>query len=196
MTTRIILVNNFSLNMVNEEDIQFVRFNRILTDELKDDLSWCSLESHIGSPEIAHYLTSHLGTPVEANRKNIVFDGSCRMIVASMSGRQIEMGTTVLPRGVKLRFMEVIIDRITLYPMQDFEALALTSWPLEQLEKEGPTMIRINWKNGETTHIQVAPGMDGEWAAYVHSRSGRQGDFIAACGQQTWQDVILKEEQA
>lgn len=196
MTNHIVLVNNFSLNMLKDEDIPFVKFNRVFIDEIIDDMSWCTLESKVLSEELASYLSHVLNVKLGCSSKYLKMDGSFRLIIANVSGGQIPPGARSLPKGVRLKFHEVIIDHIPVVPLQGFEAMALTGWPIEHLEKEGPTMIRINWDNGEATHIQIAPGMDGEWAAYVHSRSGRIGDFIAACGQQTWQDVIKKEEAA
>ena len=165
------LISSFSLSMVSGEDIPFIRMQEISIEDLQDDLAWCDLVSHVGVPELASVLTHSLGRPIEV--------------------------TTQLPMGMKLRLVEVYLNKPNLVRFPAAQASEMPAWPVEHIHPEEPTTIGIDWENGEITIMTVSKTINGDFAAFIQSRTGHENDcYIVDCGEQTWQSVINKEMPA
>lgn len=190
------LISSFSLSMVSGDDIPFVRMKEISIEDLQDDLAWCDLVSHVGVPELASVLTHYLGRPIEVNRSAVRLAGN-RLIVAKVYGGRLEEGTTQLPGGMKLRLVEVYLNKPNLVRFPAHEAVEMPAWPVDHIHPEEPTTIGIDWENGELTIMTVSKTLNGDFAAFVQSRTGQDCDsYVVDCGEQTWQSVISKEMAA
>lgn len=196
MKNTIKLISSFSLSMVSGDDIPFVRMKEISIEDLQDDLAWCDLISHVGVPELASVLTHYLGRSIEVNRSAVRLAGN-RLIVAKVYGGRLESGTTELPGGMKLRLVEVYLDKPNLVIFSSEDASNLPCWPADHIHQEEPTTIAIKWENDEMTIMTVSKTLNGDFAAFIRSRTGSNLDsYIVDCGEQTWQSVINKEMAA
>ena len=190
------LISSFSLSMVSGEDIPFIRMREISIEDLQDDLAWCDLVSHVSVPELATVLTHYLNRPIEVNRSAVRLKGN-RLIVAKVYGGRLEAGMTQLPGGMILRLVEVYLNKPNLVRFPAAQASEMPAWPVEHIHPEEPTTIGIDWENGEITIMTVSKTLNGDFAAFVQSRTGHENDcYIVDCGEQTWQSVINKEMEA
>ena len=70
------------------------------------DGPWVSV---VGHEDTAVIFTSMLGTDVPANRVTLALEAGDRLIVGQYFGPRLPVGTTVLPEGAAIRWMEVEI---------------------------------------------------------------------------------------
>lgn len=197
MKDSIKLTHAFSLNMVKEEDLPFIKMREIPLSDVLADLSWCKLDSYVGTNEMSAILSGILEQEVPLTRRPILLEGpEDRIIVAKTFGARIPKGATSLPKNIKLKFVEVCLVRPTVLSYTSYDAQEMTQWPVEDIAEVGPTVIHIIWPQNELTSIRIAKTLDGSYAAYVESRGGQYCDFVVDCGSQTWGSIMEAEEQA
>jgi hypothetical protein len=95
--TMVYISNAFSLQMVQDEDLQHVRFHA--SDEETPDLS--GVVSCVGHADTAAVLG------VECARINVTLVRGDRMWVAQLTGGRLPEGSTTLPEGFRFRWILV-----------------------------------------------------------------------------------------
>jgi len=90
--------NAFSLQMVQDEDLQYVRFHATEGEEAPDLSNAVSCVGHADTAAV-------LG--VECARINVTLIRGDRMWVAQLTGGRLPEGSTILPEGFRFRWVLV-----------------------------------------------------------------------------------------
>jgi hypothetical protein len=108
--TKIVLLNAISLSMIPEEWTETtLRVRKLSVDEVRTMLSTNQFESAIGHEATAAFLTSILGIPVKAERKQVTFQPDTSYVVFQIAGRLPEgrVLTETELRAINYRFYTV-----------------------------------------------------------------------------------------
>ena len=97
-----ILSNAFSINMIPEGKDVNVSIRNIRKEEIPKDV-----ESAIGHVDTAAVVSDELGFHVPAQRLTVALDENDILYVAQYVGPRLAEGTTKLPTGARIRYMEV-----------------------------------------------------------------------------------------
>lgn len=100
MVDKIIVCNNFSLDMLTE-GITISKFKKITPSEFRDIIENEEYISRIGNQEIANIL----GVPY--NKGNIRFEKGITLAIAKLQGKPLPKGAIELPEGNSFNFYEV-----------------------------------------------------------------------------------------
>ena len=90
--------NAFSLQMVQDEDLQHVRFHATEGEEAPDLSEAVSCVGHIDTANVLD---------VECARINVTLVRGDRMWVAQLTGGRLPEGSTTLPEGFRFRWILV-----------------------------------------------------------------------------------------
>ena len=83
-----------------------IRIREISKDELLSELRY-SFYSAIGHKPTAQLLTKLLGKPIPFNRVPIALSEGDRLFVCQYIGSRLPEGTTKLPEGAEIKYIEV-----------------------------------------------------------------------------------------
>ena len=110
MKKNVFLGNAFSVQMLNFSNGEVpVRFTKISLDKAKEILS-SGFTSAIGHNDTAAVVSGLLGMNVPSNRISISLEkGKDTLIIAQIMGGRLPEGSTTIPEGMKIEFIEVEI---------------------------------------------------------------------------------------
>jgi hypothetical protein len=105
---KIVVVNAFSLNMLND-DVANQNYNWHINHFAKDQVietlnRATSVASFIGHKDIANIVGSDLGQTFEFNRSSYTYNKGDTLLVAQYRGERLAEGTTVLPEGSTIEY--------------------------------------------------------------------------------------------
>ena len=101
------LSNAFSCNMMPEDSE--VSIVEVSIESVKDYLTKNKFSSVVGHQDTASIISELLGFEINMNRQSISLEIGDRLIVAQYSGPRLPEGTTRLPEGAKIRWMNVFV---------------------------------------------------------------------------------------
>jgi hypothetical protein len=109
--TKIVLLNAVSLSMIPEEWTETtLRVRKVSLEEVKKMLTTNQFESAIGHEATANFLTSVLGIPVKAERKQVTFQPDTLYVVFQIVAGRLPEGRVLTEeelRAVNYRFYTV-----------------------------------------------------------------------------------------
>lgn len=97
------LTNSFSLNMIPNNLMSFVRVKPIASSEVPADVALCAIDD----ADTAKLLSRIFGVAVPVNRDKVFMRKNDTLYVAQYKGPRLPEGTTTLPEGASLDFFEV-----------------------------------------------------------------------------------------
>ena len=108
MTTKTILSNAFSLNMLSVMPANLAVLE--LSLEEARTLAAGGFESSVGHADIAAVMSEQLGLTVEPNRSTISLSGGERLLVGQYRGPRLLEGATTLPEGATIQWLSVEVS--------------------------------------------------------------------------------------
>ena len=96
------LANAFSINMLPEGKDVDVQIRNISKEEIPSEIN-----SAVGHVDTAAVISSELGFQVKPQRITVHLEETDILYVAQYIGPRLSEGTTKLPEGARIRYMEV-----------------------------------------------------------------------------------------
>lgn len=102
----IVLLNAFSLNMINAQETQIV-ITEITIDQVKNLMRSNSCVSYVGHKDLAGIIEKQTQFFIPVNRENFSFGEINEAIVFQYNGPRLAEGTTSLPENASIKYFYV-----------------------------------------------------------------------------------------